>query len=129
MTLKRRATDDGSRSNATARQNAHCDGGRSARIDRFSSRLLPGWRSERVKYRMADELPKPEPKEIDEKLALQFKHLSEDAVLKGKPYGDEQCSNCLFYLNPDEKIAYCWHPKLRILVGDVWWCQWWEPIA
>jgi hypothetical protein len=78
---------------------------------------------------MADELPKPEPKEIDEKLALQFKHLSEDAVLKGKPYGEEQCSNCLFYLNPDEKISYCWHPKLRILVGDVWWCQWWEPIA
>ena len=40
---------------------------------------------------MADDLlPKPEPKEID------------------------------------EKLAYCWHPKLRILVGGNWWCQWWE---
>src|SRR5207248_7346544 len=47
---------------------------------------------------MADDaLPKPEPKEIDEKLALQLKHLAEDAVLKGQPYGDEQCSNCLYY--------------------------------
>ena len=23
---------------------------------------------------------------------------------------------------------YCWHPKLRILVGAQWWCQWWEVI-
>ena len=78
---------------------------------------------------MADDaLPKPEPKEIDEKLALQLKHLSEDAVLKGVPYGDEKCGNCLYYLNPDETISYCWHPKLRILVGTEWWCQWWEKL-
>ena len=54
-----------------------------------------------------DALPKPEPKEIDEKLALQLKHLAEDAVLKGQPYGDEKCGNCLYYLNTDDKIAYC----------------------
>jgi hypothetical protein len=78
---------------------------------------------------MADDvLPKPEPKEIDEKLALQLKHLAEDSVLKGKPYGDEKCGNCLYYLNTDDDIAYCWHPKLRILVGTQWWCQWWEKI-
>ena len=64
--------------------------------------------------------------DLDEKLALQLKHLAEDAVLKGQPYGDERCDNCLYYLNPDDKLAYCWHPKLRILVGDQWWCQWWE---
>jgi hypothetical protein len=29
-------------------------------------------------------------------------------------------------MNPDAKISYCWHPKLRILVGGPWWCQWWE---
>jgi len=50
----------------------------------------------------------------------------EDNVLKGQPYGDERCDNCLFYLNADETISYCWHPKLRILVGGQWWCQWWE---
>jgi hypothetical protein len=76
-----------------------------------------------------DELPKPEPKEIDEKLALQLRHLAEDAVLKGKPYGDERCDNCLFYLNADEDVSYCWHPKLRILVGGSWWCQWWEAVG
>ena len=75
-----------------------------------------------------DALPKPEPKEIDEKNALLLKHMVQDNVLKGEPYGDERCDNCLYYLNPDDKLAYCWHPKLRILVGGAWWCQWWEKI-
>ncbi len=42
------------------------------------------------------------------------------------PYGDEKCDNCLYYMSPDQKLSYCWHPKLRILVGGEWWCQWWE---
>ena len=76
-----------------------------------------------------DDLPLPEPKEIDEKNWLQLKDLMMRAVLKGHPYGDnEKCGNCLFYLNTDEDISYCWHPTLRILVGFEWWCQWWEPI-
>jgi hypothetical protein len=75
-----------------------------------------------------DDLPVPEPKEIDEKNALLLRHLAEDATLKGQPYGEERCDNCLFYLEHDAKIAYCWHPKLRILVGGNWWCQWWEKI-
>ena len=75
-----------------------------------------------------DPLPRPEPKEIDEKKALELRHQAEDAVLKGKPYGDEQCNNCLYSLEPDKDYAYCWHPKLRILVGATWWCQWWEKI-
>jgi hypothetical protein len=73
-----------------------------------------------------DDLPVPEPKEIDEKLAIQLRHLAEDATLRATPYGDEKCDNCLYYMNPDAKISYCWHPKLRILVGGEWWCQWWE---
>jgi len=80
---------------------------------------------------MADEfedLPKPEPKEIDEKLSLELRHLAEDALLRAKPNGDERCQNCLYYLNPDEELTYCWHQKLRILVGGDWWCQWWEKI-
>ena len=75
-----------------------------------------------------DDLPIPEPKEIDEKLSIQLRHQAQDAVLRGEPYGAEECGNCLYYMNPDEKIAYCWHPKLRILVGTKWWCQWWEKI-
>ncbi len=76
-----------------------------------------------------DDLPLPEPKEVDEKNWLQLKDLMMRAVLKGEPYlGKEKCDNCLYYLNPDESISYCWHPTLRILVGGEWWCQWWEAI-
>lgn len=74
------------------------------------------------------QIPDPEPKEIDEKLAIELSHMADSAVLKGRPYNDEQCSNCLYYLDDTKDISYCWHPKLRILVGDTWWCQWWEPI-
>lgn len=72
------------------------------------------------------ELPEPEPKPEDEKLAIQLRHLADNAVLKARPQGDERCDNCRYYLEPTREISYCWHPKLRILVGDQWWCQWWE---
>ena len=75
------------------------------------------------------DLPTPEPKPIDETRSLELRHLADNAVLKGKPYGDnEKCDNCLYYLNPHEDISYCWHQKLRILVGADWWCPWWEKI-
>src|SRR3954451_21683217 len=73
-------------------------------------------------------IPDPEPKEIDEKLAIELRHLADNAVLKGQPQGEEQCDNCLYYLENTAEISYCWHPKLRILVGADWWCQWWEKI-
>ena len=76
---------------------------------------------------MADDpLPKPEPKEIDEKKSMELRILADNAVLKGKPSGDEKCDNCRYYLEPWADISYCWHQKLRILVGAEWWCQWWE---
>jgi hypothetical protein len=68
----------------------------------------------------------PEPQEIDEELSMKLGHLKEDAILRGKPNGDERCDNCLYYLDTDQDISYCWHPKLRVLVGGDWWCQWWE---
>jgi hypothetical protein len=74
---------------------------------------------------MADDA-KPEPKDIDEKLALQLRQLAENAMLQGKPGDDGKCRDCQFYLNRDEDLSYCWHPTLRILVGGDWWCQWWE---
>ena len=73
-------------------------------------------------------IPEPEPKEIDEKLAMELRHMSERAVLKGRPSGDEKCLNCRYYLENTAEVSYCWHPELRILVGDQWWCQWWEAI-
>jgi hypothetical protein len=77
---------------------------------------------------MVEDASPPAPKDVDEKLALELRHLVEDAILRGKPSGNEHCGNCLYYLNPDDELAYCWHPKLRILVGTTWWCHWWEAI-
>lgn len=74
------------------------------------------------------DVPKPEPKPIDEKLSMELRHLAEDAILRGKPNGEEHCRNCLYYLDTDADLTYCWHPKIRILVGENWWCQWWEAI-
>jgi hypothetical protein len=63
------------------------------------------------------EIPEPEPKEIDEKPAIELRHLAENAVLKGQPQGEEQCENCRYYFENTADISYCWHPKVRILVG------------
>jgi hypothetical protein len=71
---------------------------------------------------------RPTPKPIDEVRSLELRHVAEDAVLRAVPNGDERCDNCRYYLNPDEEITYCWHPKLRILVGAQWWCQWWDRV-
>ena len=49
-------------------------------------------------------------------------------IVKGRPSGEEKCENCRYYLENTADISYCWHPKLRILVGAEWWCQWWEAI-
>jgi hypothetical protein len=73
-------------------------------------------------------IPEPEPKEIDERLSVELSHLADNQVLRGHPSGDERCDNCRYYLEPYKDLSYCWHPKLRILVGGNWWCQWWEAI-
>ena len=51
------------------------------------------------------EIPKPEPKEIDSVKWLEWKDVMERATLKGHPYNDERCDNCLYYLDPDEEQA------------------------
>lgn len=59
--------------------------------------------------------------------ALQLEHVAvEDNVLVIEPKYGERCDDCLFYLSPGDSVSYCWHPKVRIGVGDKWWCQWWE---
>ena len=75
-----------------------------------------------------EDIPPPEPKEIDEQNWVVLGHLIDNEVLRGNPQGDERCDNCLYYMDPSKDISYCWHPRVRILVGDQWWCQWWEPI-
>lgn len=75
---------------------------------------------------MADAPPEPQPQPIDEQRNRELRHLASDAVLRGHPSGDERCHNCMYYIDESEDLSYCWHPKLRILVGESWWCQWWE---
>jgi hypothetical protein len=56
----------------------------------------------------------------------QLQALIRDAKLKGSPSGEQRCDNCRYYAGEFKKIAYCNHPRLEILVGADWWCQWWE---
>ena len=73
-------------------------------------------------------IPPPEPKPIDEKNWMELQHFMERAVLHGHPNGTEECRNCLYYLDTDSDLTYCWHQQIRVLVGEHWWCQWWEKI-
>jgi hypothetical protein len=73
-----------------------------------------------------DTIALPEPKEVDEARSMELRHLSTNAMLRGGPSGEQRCENCRYYLENTADISYCWHPKLRILVGTQWWCQWWE---
>jgi hypothetical protein len=73
-----------------------------------------------------DTIALPEPQEIDETRSMELRHVSTNAGLRGRPSGEMRCRNCRYYLENTEDISYCWHPKLRILVGTDWWCQWWE---
>ena len=76
-----------------------------------------------------DAVAPAEPQEIDGTRSMELRHLSANAGLRGRPSGEEQCENCRYYLENTADVSYCWHPKLRILVGDGWWCQWWEPTS
>lgn len=82
---------------------------------------------------MADhDIPPPEPKPIDEQKWLEWKDVMDRAILRAHPHVEfgrtERCDNCLYYLDPDAELSYCWHQQLRILVGADWWCQWWDKI-
>ena len=74
-------------------------------------------------------IPEPEPKEIDEKLSIDLRHLADNAVLRGQPPGDEKCESCRDHLEPyNEAPRTAGTRSSRILVGGEWWCQWWEAI-
>jgi hypothetical protein len=71
-------------------------------------------------------VPTPEPTAIDETRFAELQIVAGNAGLRGQPSGDERCDNCRYYLEPDRDLSYCWHQKLRVLVGADWWCQWWD---
>jgi hypothetical protein len=56
----------------------------------------------------------------------QLQALVREAQLKGSANGEQRCDTCRYYVGEFKKLAYCNHPRLEILVGADWWCQWWE---
>ena len=56
----------------------------------------------------------------------QFLALERESKLRASPNGDQRCDGCRYLVGIYKQIGYCNHPKLEILVGVDWWCQWWE---
>jgi hypothetical protein len=65
---------------------------------------------------------------VDEEAFQRVQRSIKVAALRGRPLDDDSCANCLYYLEPGEDLAFCWHEKLQMLVGSQWWCQHWEMI-
>ena len=64
--------------------------------------------------------------EIDEARFAEANRVARIAALRPTPLDDDRCATCLYYLEPDEGMAFCWHEKLQILVDAGWWCHYWE---
>jgi len=64
--------------------------------------------------------------EVDETRFAQAQHVLKVAALRAGPLDDDRCANCLYFLEPDDELSFCWHEKLQILVGANWWCHFWE---
>jgi len=64
--------------------------------------------------------------EVDEARFADVQRVVKVAALKATPLDDDSCNNCLYYLEPGEGFAFCWHEKLQVLVGATWWCHFWE---
>lgn len=63
---------------------------------------------------------------VDEARFQQSQRLIRLAALRGTPLDGDSCGNCRYFLEPGEAMAFCWHDKLQTLVGDQWWCHFWE---
>ena len=63
---------------------------------------------------------------VDEEKFQRVQRLLRVSALRGSPVEGDSCANCLYYLEPGEDFAYCWHEKMQTLVGTSWWCHYWE---
>jgi hypothetical protein len=64
--------------------------------------------------------------DADETKLAEIQTVVDGAGLQPHPVADDRCLTCEYYLEPERRFAYCWHPSLRILVSADWWCQWFE---
>jgi hypothetical protein len=64
--------------------------------------------------------------EVDEARFQQAQRARKISALQASPSDGDCCGNCLYFLEPDGELSFCWHEKLQILVGANWWCHYWE---
>jgi hypothetical protein len=64
--------------------------------------------------------------QVDEEAFAAAQRLIRLTALRGTPLEGDSCANCYYYLEPGAPLAFCWHEKFQTLVGDDWWCQFWE---
>jgi hypothetical protein len=64
--------------------------------------------------------------EVDEARFADAQRAVKVAALRGEPFEGDQCSTCLYFLEPDDPFSFCWQEKLQMLVGADWWCHFWE---
>jgi hypothetical protein len=64
--------------------------------------------------------------EVDEAKFQQAQRALKISALQTEPSDGDRCGTCLYFLEPDSPLAFCWHEKLQILVGEDWWCHYWE---
>jgi hypothetical protein len=62
---------------------------------------------------------------VDEAAFNAAQKLIRATALRGTPLEGDSCSNCLYYLDAAEPLAFCWHEKFQRLVSHEWWCQFW----
>jgi hypothetical protein len=68
--------------------------------------------------------PSPlDPVELDEHEAIRWQGLLDEVELRVAASDASRCGGCRHYLIPDEPLAYCWHPALRIVVDAGWGCR------
>jgi hypothetical protein len=63
---------------------------------------------------------------VDEARFAEAQRVLRVSALRAEPLDDDRCGNCLYYLEPSDAFAFCWHEKLQMLVGVDWWCHFWE---
>jgi hypothetical protein len=63
---------------------------------------------------------------VDEVAFQAVQRVIKVTALRGSPEQGDSCDTCLYFLEPGEPLAFCWHEKFQMLVGNTWWCQHWE---
>ena len=96
----------------------------------FRQRLSKWWWCPLGSPRVSDyTIPEPEPKEIDEQTLHGARpHGGHSTSSVGIPQATSGATTAATTSTTTKDLSYCWHPKVRILVGGNWWCQWWEEI-